>query len=83
MHNLESMNDAVRVAQQILAGKIDPNLGCGLIANIGEKLNYPSELAVFMLLGHEQYGHEGLGITAESCVPNILDACRELLAAQA
>jgi hypothetical protein len=83
MHEFESMNDAVRVARRVLAGKIDPNLGCGLIAGIGEKLGHPSELAVFMLLGHEQYGHEGLGITAESCVADILEACRELLAAQA
>ena len=82
MQNFESMKDAVHVARQILAGEMDPNVGCGLIAGIGEKLNYPTELRMFQLLGHEQYGHEGFGITAESCVPNILEACRELLAGQ-
>ena len=79
MQNFESMEDAVRVASEVLAGDMDPNLGCGLIAGIGRKLKYPSELAAFLLLDHEQYGHEGLGITAESCVPAILEACRELL----
>lgn len=77
------MDDALRVARQVLAGEVDPNLGCGLIASIGEKLRLPDALGAFLLLGHEQYGHEGLGITAESCVPDILEACRELLAAQA
>jgi len=83
VQSFESMEDARRVATQILGGEIDPNLGCGLIAAIGEKLNYPKELSMFLLLGHEQHGHEGLGITAESCLPDILAACRELLAAQA
>ena len=77
------MEDARRVATQILGGDVDPNLGCGLIAGIGEKLDYPNQLGMFLLLGHEQHGHEGLGITAESRVPAILAACRELLAAQA
>jgi hypothetical protein len=80
MQTFESMDDAVRVAREVLAGKMDPNLGCGLIA---EKINFPSSLSIFLLLGHEQYGHEDLGITAESCVPEILEACRELVAAQA
>lgn len=82
MQNFDTMQDAVRVARQVLAGEMDPNLGCGLIAAIGEKINFPSALLSFTLLGHEQYGHEGLGITAESCVPEILEACRELVAAQ-
>lgn len=83
MQNFESMEDAVHVARQILAEEVDPNVGCGLIAEIGEKLNYPIELHMFLLLGHEHYNHEGFGITAEACVPNILEACRELLAEQA
>mgnify|MGYP001224339668 CR=1 FL=1 len=83
MQPFESMDDAVRVAQEVLAGEMDPNLGCGLIAGIAEKINFPSSLSIFLLLGHEQYGHEDLGITAESCVPEILEACRELVAEQA
>ena len=82
MQNFESMDDAVRLAKQILAGELAPNLGCGLIAAIEAKIDHPKELSAFMLLGHEQHGHEGLGITAESCVPSILEACRELVAAQ-
>jgi hypothetical protein len=83
MQTFESMDDAVRVAREVLAGSMDPNLGCGLIAGIAEKINFLSTLSIFTLLGHEQYDHEDLGITAESCVPEILDACRELVAAQA
>ena len=82
MQNFETMQDAVRVAEQVLAGEIDPNLGCGLIAAIGEKNNHPSSLLGFTLLSHEQHGHEGSGITAESCIPEILEACREFLSAQ-
>jgi hypothetical protein len=83
MQTFESMDDAIRVAQQVLAGEVDPNLGCGLIAGIADKINFPSTLSIFLLLGHEQYDHEGLGINAESCVPEILEACRELIAAHA
>jgi hypothetical protein len=83
MQSFESMDDAERVARQVLAGEMDPNLGCGLIARIAEKINYPSELGMFLLLSHEQYGHEELGITAKSCVPEILEACREFVATQA
>ena len=78
MQTFESLDDAIRVARQVLAGTMDPNLGCGLIAGIGEKLKYPSELLAFTALAHEQFGHEGRGMTAESCVPAILEACREL-----
>ena len=79
----ETMEDARRVAREVLAGKMDPNLVCGLIRGIAQGTNYPSELGTFLLLGHEQYDHEHLGITAESCVPEILEACRELLGLQA
>lgn len=82
MQNFESMDDAMTVARQVIAGEIDPNLGCGLIAGIGEKLGYPKSLSMFMLLSHEQYDHEDLGITAKSCVPDIIEACRELLTTQ-
>lgn len=83
MQNYETMNDAVRVARQVLTGEIDPGLGCGLIAEIAEKINHPAALMGFFLLNHEQYGHDGLGITAESCIPEILEACRELVTMQA
>jgi len=83
MQTFESIDDAVALARQVLAGALDPNLGCGLIASIGEKANHPKELQAFILLSHEQYRHEALGITAESCVPDILGACRELVATQA
>ncbi|HZX77147.1 hypothetical protein [Lysobacter sp.] len=83
MQNYETIADALTVARQVLAGEIDPNLGCGLIATIGQKQRYPDELALFELLSHEQYGHEELGITVKSCVPDILEACRSLLATHA
>jgi hypothetical protein len=83
MQRFETIDDAVRVAGQVLAGEMDPNLGCGLIRGIAQGTNFPDELDMFVLLGHEQYDHEHLGITAESCVPDILAACRELLARQA
>ncbi len=32
------------------------------------------------MLNHEQYGHEQFGISRESCLPDILDPCRKLIA---
>jgi len=77
------MQDAVRVAGQVLAGSMDPYLGCGLIGGIGEKLNHMAILADFVHLAHLQEGHEHLGFTKESCLPEIMAACRELVAVQA
>jgi hypothetical protein len=82
MRSFESMDDALHVAKEILHGHLDSNLGCGLIAEIARKLNFPSNLEKFVLLAHEQTEHEHVGITAESCVPVILIACRELLTAE-
>lgn len=77
------MQDAIRVAVEILDGSIDPHLGCGLIGEIGEKLNHSAALADFIHLAHIQEGHEHLGFTKASCLPDILAACRELVAVQA
>jgi hypothetical protein len=77
------MEDARSVATRVIAGEIQPNLGYNMIAAIAENLDNPRELMGFKLLAHEQSGHENLGITAESCIPDILKACHELLAMQA
>ena len=82
MQDFECIEDAMRVAKQALSGEIDLNLACGLIAGISRKLNHPRELDMFMLLNHEQSGHEGLDINAESCISDIQSACRQLLAMQ-
>lgn len=81
MPDYESLDDALRVAKEVIDGDVSPNLGCGLIAAIGEKLNYPSEFQLFQLIAHEQYGHESLGITSASCIPDILKECHAFLAA--
>ena len=83
MQTFDSMKDALLVASRVLAGEIEPKLGCNMIAAVGENLGHPRELSMFALLAHEQSGHESLGITAASCVPDILAACRDLLAPQA
>jgi hypothetical protein len=82
MDSFETLDDAVRVAREVLAGTMDVNLGCGLIGSIAERNNHPSHLMLFVLLAHEQYDHEHLGMTAESLRPEIIEACRELLAGQ-
>jgi hypothetical protein len=79
MRKLEALEDAVSVAAQVLAGEVQPNLGCTMIAAVSENLKSPKDLLIFQLLAHEQYEHEHLGITADSCVPDILEACRSLL----
>jgi hypothetical protein len=39
MQSLETIEDAVRVANEIISGKMEPHLGCNLIAAVGEKKN--------------------------------------------
>ena len=75
----ESLEDAKHIAGEVLAGKTDPHLGCGLVSEISVKLNSPPNLAIFELLAHEQSGHEHVGITASTVVPEILEAFRVLL----
>jgi hypothetical protein len=82
MHSFDTLEDALRVAQQVMQGEIDPNLGCSLIAEINEKVGFAPELNVFLSLAHDQYDHEKVGFTTESCVPEILDACRHLVLAR-
>ena len=83
MQSLENMEDALSVAARIVAGEMDANLGCNMIAAVAENLDSPRDLLVFELLAHEQSGHEHLGITAQSCIPGIMAACYELLAGHA
>ena len=82
MQSFESQEDALRVAQEVLAGTMDANLGCGLIRSIAQGNNFPDHLMSFVLRGHEQDDHEHLGMTAESLKPEIMQACRELIARQ-
>jgi len=82
MPSFETLEDATRIAHEVLGGTIDANLGCGLISSIAQSNHYPDYLMGFVLLGHEQYDHEHLGITSESLRPEILQACRELVARQ-
>ena len=77
------MEDARRVAREVQAGTMEPHLGCGLLGEIGEKLNYHPALRGFIHLAHLQQGHEHLGFTKESVLTDIMVACRELAAVQA
>ena len=79
----ELMQRARVVAQGILDGIIQPNLGCAELGEINHILDYPSELGALGLLAHEQYDHESLGITAENCIPDIINECKNLLSAPA
>lgn len=76
----DSIRKARKLAAAVLAGQIEPNLGCGLIAEVAERLNHPSALLDFVHLAHLQEDHESLGYTAENCVPDILQACKALAA---
>lgn len=74
------MADAFQIAKKVLSGDIDPNLGCAKLGEINRDLDWPTELSVFGLLAHEQHDHENIGITAENCVPEIIDECKKLVA---
>jgi hypothetical protein len=51
-----------------------------LLAEISASLRGPNELSVFEVLAHEQYGHEPLGFTAQSCAAQIIEEARRLVA---
>ena len=74
------LNEAITIAREILSGQIGPNEGCAKIGAINDELNWPDELTHFGALAHEQTGHEHLGITAESCIPEIIEEAKKLIA---
>lgn len=76
----ELFREAVAIAQKILGGELQPDAGCALIGDINRELDWPPELGGLGLLAHNQTGHDHIGINAESCVPEILDECRKLVA---
>lgn len=82
MGRYETVEDARLLAEEVLAGSLGPNAGCELIASIAAKLNYPPALEPFAAIAHDQEGHEALGITADSCIDDIVHACRHLIAKQ-
>ncbi|MCW8988221.1 MAG: hypothetical protein OQK75_11210 [Gammaproteobacteria bacterium] len=70
---------AIKIAENIVKGIIDANQGCTKIAEISRELESPDILAMFELLSHEQYNHEGLGITAENTKPSIIEEAKKLI----
>jgi len=82
MKSYETFEDALSVAEEVLARSIAPNVGCALIAAIAAKLSYPSALEPFVAIAHDQEGHDAFGMTAESCIDDIVHACRNLIASQ-
>jgi len=78
--NYEMLEESIGIAKGILAGEVDPNEGCSRIDGIARALKWPRELSTLALLSHEQNDHEHIGITAENCVPDIVDACKKLVA---
>ena len=57
----------------------DPNEACAALAELCKQTDWPTELAPFAALEHEQHGHEQLGFNAANTVPLILEECRLLL----
>ena len=80
MTSFDTLLDARRVAHEVVTGEMDPHLGCGLIATIGEKLGHQPELMEFIHLAHlfQEPGHDGF--TKESLLPDIMAACCDLAA---
>ena len=70
---------AIEIAKDIVQGRKNANDGCSELGEINRELDWPEELAPFGLLAHEQYDHENIGITAEGCVPEIIDECKKLI----
>ena len=75
----ELMKQAVEIAKRIVSGATDPHEGCTEIDKICTSLEFPDDLLVFGLLAHDQSGHDHLGITAETCLPDILTESKKLI----
>ena len=75
----ELFAQAVEIARRIVAGEVAPNAGCAEIGRINDELIWPEGLGALGLLAHEQTGHEHLGMTAEKCVPDIMEEARKLV----
>lgn len=81
MEKIESaLHEARAIAAAILGGSIKAGDGCASIAVLCETNNWPSALAPFAALAHEQVGHEKFGFNAQNTAPLIIQACRVLLA---
>lgn len=69
------------IARRVVAGRVNPNDACALLAEVSESLSGPNQLAAFEILAHEQYGHDHLGFTAKSGAAAIVAECHRLIAA--
>ncbi|WP_156087823.1 hypothetical protein [Lysobacter sp. Root667] len=78
--SLPLIQGCAEIARRTIAGRVNPNDACTLLVEVNDSLNYPDELSAFSALAHEQYGHEYLGFTAESCAVEIIKECHRLVA---
>lgn len=83
MKTFETMQDAQRVARDVLNGTINPYMGCGLTGGIGQKLNHHPTQMEFIHIAHLLDWHEHVGFTKESLLSDIMFECSELTALQA
>ena len=74
------LEEARLIARRVVAGLMDPNEACALIAEVCVRGDWPTELLAFSALAHEQDGHEALGFDRKNTAPLIVDACETLLA---
>ena len=73
------VDQAVLIAQKIINGELQPNIGCDQISALCQENNWPRELQIFDLLAHDQKEHEAFGITAKNVIPDIIKASHELV----
>jgi hypothetical protein len=82
MHKFECMADAVKIAEDILAGELDAHLGCELIDAISHNLDHPPALQHFSLLIHDNESYEDARLASDQYVSDILAACDRLVASR-
>jgi len=71
--------EARLLAIEIVEHNIQPNKGAAKIGELCAALDWPKELGEIHLVAHEQTGHEKLGITAESVIPDIFVAAKNIM----
>jgi hypothetical protein len=76
----ESLDDAYRVAAEVLSGHCSPTLGAGLIAAISKKLGFPAVLAELDHLSHLAEDADIIDWDTNDLVSDIRDECAVLVA---
>ncbi len=69
------------ICRRVIAGRVNPNDACSLLAEVSASIRSPSTLSGFEHLAQLQYGHDSLGYNADSIASEIIEECKNVIVA--